>query len=230
MTSTSTTRGRPETYIRFDGWLGKVENAFNMVAAASILLLMLLAVVQIVGRNGFDMPVPGFIDIAEQAMAVFAFMGIAYCQRLGGHIRMELFLGRLHGRALWISETLGVVLIWLVVATLIYGSWFHFMRSWELGDSSMDIGLPTWPSKLVIPMALTLLLLRLTLQIYGYLRLVRDPEAEPIAVPVLADIETQARHEIEETFDGDDDDNEGGNGDGRDTSGGKPGNSGGARG
>ena len=225
MTSSSTMRGRPETYIRFDGWLGKVENAFNMVAAASILVLMLLAVVQIVGRNGFDMPVPGFIDIAEQSMAVFAFMGIAYCQRLGGHIRMELFLGKLSGRPLWIAETLGVVLIWLVVATLIYGSWFHFMRSWELGDSSMDIGLPTWPSKLVIPVALSLLLLRLTLQIYGYLRLVRDPEAEPIAVPVLADIETQARHEIEETFDGAEDD-----GEGRDTSAGKPGSSGGARG
>ena len=74
-------------------------------------------------------------------------------------------------------------------------------------------------------LTLTFLLLRLTLQIYGYLRLVRDPEAEPIAVPVLADIETQARHEIEETFDGDEED-----GNGSDTSGGKPGNTGGARG
>lgn len=202
MTSSIATRGRPETYIRFDGWLGRVENAFNMIAAASILVLMLLAVVQIIGRNGFNLPVPGFIDITEQAMAVFAFMGVAYCQRLGGHIRMELFLGKLSGRPLWIAEFVGVVLIWIVVAALIYGSWFHFNRSWTIGDSSIDIGLPTWPSKLVIPVALSVLLLRLTLQIYGYWRLVRDPQAEAVAVPVLADIETQARHEIEETFDG----------------------------
>jgi TRAP-type mannitol/chloroaromatic compound transport system permease small subunit len=202
MTSSSATHGRPETYIRFDGWLGKLENAFNMIAAASILVLMLLAVMQIIGRNAFNLPVPGFIDITEQAMAVFAFMGVAYCQRLGGHIRMELFLGKLSGRPLWIAECVGVILIWLVVAALIYGSWFHFNRSWTIGDSSIDIGLPTWPSKLVIPVALSVLLLRLTLQIYGYWRLVRDPQAEPVAVPVLADIETQARHEIEETFDG----------------------------
>ncbi|SDT90372.1 TRAP transporter small permease subunit [Stappia sp. ES.058] len=221
MTSSSATRGRPETYIRFDGWLATVENAFNMVAAASILALMLLAVMQIVGRNAFNLPVPGFIDITEQAMAVFAFMGVAYCQRLGGHIRMELFLGKLSGRPLWIAECVGVLLIWLVVAALVYGSWFHFKRSWSIGDSTIDIGLPTWPSKLVIPVALSVLLLRLTLQIYGYLRLVRDPQAEPIAVPVLADIETQARHEIEETFDGAADGSSDANTDGPDAGSGK---------
>ena len=200
MTPSDSARTRPGTYIRFDGWLLRVENAFNMVAAASILILMLLAVVQIIGRNGFNTPVPGFIDITEQAMAVFAFMGVAYCQRLGGHIRMELVLGRMSGRTLWIFECVGVVLIWFVVAVLVYGSWFHFERSWVIGDSSIDIGLPTWPSKLVVPVALSLLLMRLTLQIYGYWRLIRDPGAEPVAVPLIANIEDVARHEIEETF------------------------------
>ncbi|MBC2858127.1 TRAP transporter small permease subunit [Stappia sp. 28M-7] len=204
MTSPTAQSGPPGTYIRFDGWLRVVENAFNMIAAVSILALMLLAVVQIVGRNAFNWPVPGFIDITEQAMAVFAFMGIAYCQRVGGHIRMELFLGKLSGRAMWIAEVIGILGIWIVVAALIYGSWFHFERSWTIGDSSIDIGLPTWPSKLVIPVALSLLLLRLTLQLYGYCRLVRDPSAEPVAVPVLADVESVARHEIEEAL-GDDD-------------------------
>lgn len=210
MTSPSASGGRPGTYIRFDGWLRGLENAFNLVAAASILLLMLLAVVQIVGRNAFNWPVPGFIDITEQAMAVFAFMGIAYCQRVGGHIRMELLLGKLSGRAMWIAEMIGVTGIWIVVAALIYGSWFHFERSWSIGDSTIDIGLPTWPSKLVIPAALSLLLLRLTLQLYGYWRLVREPSAEPVAVPVISDVESVAKHEIEEAL-GDDADETSGN-------------------
>ena len=204
MISPSATGGRPTTYLRFDGWLRGLENAFNLIAAASILILMLLAVVQIVGRNLFNMPVPGFIDITEQAMAVFAFMGIAYCQRVGGHIRMELFLGKLSGRAMWIAEFVGVFGIWLLVLALIYGSWFHFYRSWSIGDSTMDIAVPTWLSMLVVPVALGLLLLRLTLQLWGYARLIRDPAAEPLAVPVIADVETVARHEIEEAFGEDD--------------------------
>jgi len=200
MTSSTAQKDPPGSYIRFDGWLGAVENAFNLVAAASILALMLLAVAQVIGRSAFNWPVPGFIDITEQAMAVFAFMGIAYCQRVGGHIRMELFLGKLSGRAMWIAEVIGILGIWIVVAALIYGSWFHFERAWTIGDSTIDIRLPTWPSKLVVPVALSLLLARLTLQLYGYWRLVCDPAAEPVGVPVLADVETVARHEIEEAL------------------------------
>lgn len=192
--------GRPTTYIRFDGALCAIENAINLIAAASILALMLLAVAQVLGRTIFNSPVPGFIDATEQAMAVFAFGGVAYCQRVGGHIRMEIVLGQFKGRAMWIAELIGVALIWVLVAALIYGSWFHFERSWTIGDSTIDVALPTWPSKLIVPAALSLLWLRLTLQIYGYWRLVRNPEAEPVAVPVIHDVAEAAAHEIEETF------------------------------
>ncbi|MCX2723919.1 TRAP transporter small permease subunit [Roseibium salinum] len=191
---------RPVAYIRFDGWLGHVENAFNLVAAFAILSLMLLAVVQVVGRLAFNMPVPGFIDITEQAMAIFAFAGVAYCQRVGGHIRMEIVLGTLRGRTLYICELLGVILIAFTVALLIWGSWYHFDRSWTIGDSTMDIRLPTWPSKLVVPVALGVLLLRLVLQAYGYARLIADPAREPLAVPVIEKVEEVAKHEIEEVF------------------------------
>ncbi|TYC51528.1 TRAP transporter small permease [Rhodobacterales bacterium] len=191
---------RPVTYIRFDGWLSHVENAFNLIAAFSILTLMLLAVAQVIGRLLFNMPVPGFIDITEQAMAIFAFAGVAYCQRVGGHIRMEIVLGRLSGRTLYVCEMVGVILIAFTVALLIWGSWYHFDRSWTIGDSTMDIRLPTWPSKLVIPVALSLLLVRLIMQIYGYARLVADPSREPVAVPMIEGVEEHAKHEIDEAF------------------------------
>ncbi|WP_298820922.1 TRAP transporter small permease [uncultured Roseibium sp.] len=190
---------RPVTYIRFDGWLARVENAFNMFAAFSILALMLLAVAQVVGRV-FNTPVPGFIDITEQAMAIFAFAGVAYCQRVGGHIRMEIVLGNLSGRTLYICELIGVILIAFTVALLIWGSSYHFERAWNIGDSTMDIRLPTWPSKLVIPVALSLLFLRLLMQIYGYARLIADPRRTPIGVPVIEGVEEHAKHEIEEAF------------------------------
>lgn len=191
---------RPATYIKFDGLLGHVENAFNLIAAGSILILILMAVAQVFGRLILNAPVPGFIDITEQAMAVFAFGGIAYCQRVGGHIRMEIVLGTLKGRLLWITELGGVILIALVVALLIWGSWFHFDRSWSIGDSTMDIRLPTWPSKLVVPVALSLLFLRLLLQIYGYARLIARPDRTPVCVPVIHDVKETAQHEIEEAF------------------------------
>ncbi|MBD8892908.1 TRAP transporter small permease subunit [Roseibium litorale] len=187
-------------YRMFDGVLATVEDVFNLIAASSILILMLMAVAQIFLRTLFNSPIPGFIDITEQAMAVFTFMGIAYCQRVGGHIRMEIVLGALRGRTLWIAEFLGVLVVLIVILALVFGSWFHFMRAWQLGDSTIDIGLATWPSKLLVPVAMTLLCLRLLVQLYGYARLIADPSRVPVAVPVVLNVEEEARREIEEAL------------------------------
>ncbi|MCV6601459.1 MAG: TRAP transporter small permease [Cohaesibacter sp.] len=184
----------------WDGWVAKLEDGFNALAGLSILFLILLAVVQVIGRAVFNNPIPGFIDFVEQAMALFAFLGIAYTQRLGGHIRMELVLSGLKGRPLWFAETLATLLVLVLIAALINGSFDHFLRSWTLGDSTIDIGLPTWPSKLVVPIALFLLWLRLAIQLMGYARLLVSPAKSPIAVPLIESVKDHAQHEIEDAL------------------------------
>jgi hypothetical protein len=74
------------------------------------------------------------------------------------------------------------------------------MRAYSIGDSTMDIRLPTWPAKSMVPLALSVLWLRLVLQICGYVRMIRYPDADPIAVPKLATIETQVEDEIAEAL------------------------------
>ncbi|MCT4654185.1 MAG: TRAP transporter small permease [Cohaesibacter sp.] len=184
----------------WDGWVAKLEDGFNALAGFSILFLIFLAVIQVIGRAVFNSPIPGFIDFVEQSMALFAFLGIAYTQRLGGHIRMELVLSGLKGRLLWTIEAAATLLIIVLVIALIDGSLAHFQRAWTLGDSTIDIGLPTWPSKLVVPVALSLLLIRLIIQCLGYARLIARPQSGPVAVPVIESVEEHAQHEIEDAL------------------------------
>ena len=79
----------------FDKFLEKIEDFLTSFSALAIFILMITATVQIVSRKILNMPIPGYIDFAEQSIAIFAFIGIAYCQRLGGHVRMEIFLSML---------------------------------------------------------------------------------------------------------------------------------------
>jgi C4-dicarboxylate transporter DctQ subunit len=85
---------------------------------------------------------------------------------------------------------------------LIYYGWDHFMRAYDSGDSTIDMELPVWPSKLLVPVSFSLLFLRLILQLIGYLRLLRRPDAEPVAVPRMLTVEELARREIEESTGG----------------------------
>jgi TRAP-type C4-dicarboxylate transport system permease small subunit len=75
--------------------------------------------------------------------------------------------------------------MFLVTLVLIYGSYLHFLRAYQLGDSSLDIQLPTWPAKLVVPFALSVLALRLLLQMWGYARAIREGGETPAAVPLI---------------------------------------------
>ena len=181
---------------RIDRALGRVENVFNLFAGGLVFALMLLGVAQILLRVAFDAPIFGYIDIVEVSMVGFAVLSIAFVQRVGGHVRMELVLSRLRGRALWLVEAGGALAAAFIVAVLIPYSYMHFARAFSFGDSTIDIELPTWPAKLVVPVALALLLLRLLVQCAGYMRLARHPHHAPVAVPVLQDAATQARREI----------------------------------
>ena len=188
---------------RIDKGLLRLETVFALVSGIAVFMLMVLAVWSVGGRKFFGTPLAGYVDWIEFAMPLIAIMGISYTQRNGGHVRMDILIGQLKGRALWAAETFSVVLIFILMLALIWGSWAHFQRSFDFAapmwsrDSSIDIGLPIWPAKLIVPMAFTVLALRLLLQIWGYVRAFVLGLENPVAVPLVQSAAEQAMAEAE---------------------------------
>ena len=180
--------------------LGWLEDLLNAVSATSIIVLMLLAVIQVVGRKVFNAPIFGYIDWVEQIMVLFAFIGVAYCQREGGHVRMELVITNFRHRLLWLVEVIGIVIGLFIIAILIFTSFDHFLRAYEIGDSTINAELPVWPAKLVIPIAFASLWLRLFLQLFGYFRLLLNPGSEVLEVPVIMRVAEEAKKEIQDAL------------------------------
>jgi len=168
---------------RLDRWYSNIEDVLNGIGGAVIFATMLFVCAEVFARTALNASIFGFLDVIELSMAAFAFLGAAYCQRLGGHIRMDLAVGQLRGRWLWGAEALATLVALVVFALLIKGTFDHFLRAWNIGDTTIDAEIRTWPSKLLAPIGLSFLWLRLLLNLVGYLRLVRDPDAVPIAVP-----------------------------------------------
>lgn len=189
---------------RLDRALLRLERVLALISGLAVFALMLLAVVSVGGRNTMNAPLPGYVDWIEQAMPLIAFMGIAFVQREGGHIRMDLFIGRLQGRALWLFELISVLLILGLMMLLVWGSWAHFLRAFDMNaplwsrDSSIDIGIPLWPAKLLAPVAFSVLCLRLVLQVWGYGRAFLLGLEAPVAVPLIQDVAAQAAAEAEQ--------------------------------
>ena len=157
--------------------------------------------VSVTGGNGFNEPLRGYVDWIEAAMPVIAIFGISYVQRMGGHIRMDIVVGALGGRMLWLVEFITTLLVLVLLVLLVWGTWAHFDRSFDMTkpnwsrDSSIDIGLPIWPAKLVVPVAFAVVSARLLLQLWGYGRAFLLGLERPVAVPLVQSAAEQAAEE-----------------------------------
>ena len=149
-----------------DQVLASVERMALWFAGLLTAVLMVLGVTEVISRSVFNSPVLGYIDVVGLITSAIAFLALAHCQSVGKHIRMELVVSALHGRAHWAAELLGALMALAVVTMLLDPTWQHAMRS-----------------KLLIPLALGLLWARLAVNALGYIRLVIWPDAEPVAVP-----------------------------------------------
>ncbi|MFS4581937.1 TRAP transporter small permease subunit [Phaeobacter sp. C3_T13_0] len=190
------------TLSKLDVALLRLETFLALLSGLAVFSLMVLAVVSVSGRNLVNAPLPGYVDWIEQAMPLIAFMGIAYVMREGAHIRMDILVGRLRGRALYTAELITTLAVLLLMILLVWGTWAHFGRSFDFGspmwsrDSSMDIALPIWPAKLLAPVAFFVLCLRLCLQVWAYIRgLVTG---QTVAIPLIADAAKQAQMEADQ--------------------------------
>ncbi len=192
-----------------DRKLLRLERFLALISGLAVFSLMVLAVVSVSGRNAINAPLPGYVDWIEQAMPLIAFMGVSFAQRDGGHIRMDMVVGALKGRTLYIAEFVTTFAILALIILLVWGSWAHFDRSFDFGaplwsrDSSIDIGIPLWPAKLLAPVAFSVLCLRLLLQVWGYGRALIVGTESPVAVPLIQDAAAQAAAEAEQ-FEGQD--------------------------
>ncbi|MEK9643326.1 MAG: TRAP transporter small permease [Paracoccaceae bacterium] len=186
---------------RLDRALLRIERICALISGVAIFSLMFLAAYSVTGRKFFSSPLLGYVDYIEAAMPIIAIMGISYVQRDGTHVRMDMLVSSLKGRLLWLFELFSIILILLLMVALTWGAWEHFERSFDCArplcsrDSSIDISLPIWPSKLVVPVAFAVLVLRLCLQAVGYGRALVLGLENPVAVPLNISVAEQAKLE-----------------------------------
>ncbi len=169
---------------RLDRALQVVEFATAVVGGVVIFGVMWVGVAEIVMRKMFNAPLYGQLDLIEQSMATYTLLTISYCYRKAGHIRVDILVGHFKGRRKWIAELAASFAAFGLIVVLLPGVLHYFDNAYYIGDSTINTQWPTWPSKLIPVIGFSVLAGRIALELWAYARLVADPLAEPIAVPV----------------------------------------------
>ncbi len=130
--------------IRVDRALGRLYAACGAIAATAIVLIAVLVATSILSRL-VGVYIGGLTEGAGYLMAAAGAFGLAHTFTSGGHIRVDLVLGRSPGSARNGAEFIAVA---LTTAAMLYLAWFMFRMvriSWDYGDlSDGSDGLPLW--------------------------------------------------------------------------------------
>ena len=128
-----------------------------IAAAACIVLMFVLMMVQAVGREvGFHLR--GAVDLTAWSNAATAFLGLAYTFKQGDVIRIGLLLDKLHGRSRWIAELACLGIAAAFVGYAVYAAVDFVIGSWRMND--MTDGLlvvPLWIPQMSVLAGLAIL-------------------------------------------------------------------------
>ena len=155
-----------------DRWQSVVEDVFSTVGGIIIVALIAMGVTEIAGRYFRIGAIPGRTEISDMIMGALVFCGLAYTQRIGGHIMMDLFVNRvLKGRSYWLNEFFNTVLALAGYSIITIYSLKNTISAYQVGYSTGYLLWPTWPFMVFVPIGSFLLCIRFVLQLHRYMAL-----------------------------------------------------------
>jgi C4-dicarboxylate transporter, DctQ subunit len=143
---------------KMNGSISKVEKIFDIAedwfslfSAFLVLILMISSVAEILGRYLFNTPIPGYVESVELMLPVIVYLGITYAERMGKHVRMEMFVTKvLKGKSQDIAEIANILLSLIIYLIIGIYSVKFFLSAYINGDVTTILFLPTWPAKICI--------------------------------------------------------------------------------
>lgn len=148
-------------------------SSFERVLARSRRLLALgsnLALLAIMAGVGIDTllrhfanrPVTGMLEGVELLLVFAVFAGLAQTQAEGGHITIDAFTERLHGRARAFMRAFTALLALLLFSAMTWATGAYAWRSWQMNEYSAGlIAFPIYPSRFVVAFGCFFLCLQL---------------------------------------------------------------------
>jgi TRAP-type C4-dicarboxylate transport system permease small subunit len=164
---------------RIDAVVRRLSAALALVAAICGAFVMLLMSLDVINRMATGGSIRGAFEAVEMLLVLMVFLGIAYAERSGAHVRVRLMTAKMPPMVAEVTRLLGNLVALGIVAWMAYETVILAQRSVATGEFRMGlVSFPIWPGRVAVAVGLTLLTLELALTVgRSFERIVRrQPE------------------------------------------------------
>jgi len=130
-----------------------------LVGALAILALMLHVVIDVTLRNAANVAIPATYEIVTHYyMIALAFIPLAWVEKSGGMVQVEVLEPLLGPRGLAWSDRLVALIATVIYAALAWFTWLTALRNFDAGVFVMaqNTRVPTWPAFFLLPLGFAL--------------------------------------------------------------------------
>lgn len=151
-------------WLRCSDWIDRIMERIAQGVCWLTLAMILIGAFNAVARYGsrfidVNLSSNALIEIQWYLFSLVFLLGAAYTFKRDGHVRVDVFYGRLSPRPkAWLNLVGNIVFLIPFCCFMIFVSWGWLMNSWAVWEDSPDPGgLPRYPIKTLVPLAFVLL-------------------------------------------------------------------------
>ena len=133
-----------------------LQRILGGLAATLLFVLMLLTLVDVVGRYGFNSPVNGSFEITELLLAAIIFSALPLVSAKDQNITVDLIDAFVPSLFAWVRDVAITLVTTIILAGISYKVWNKALESMHYGDRTAMLYLPTAPVYFYISIALGL--------------------------------------------------------------------------
>ena len=133
--------------------------ALAVIGALAILTLMVHVMTDVVLRNVLNRPVPATYEIVTNYyMVALAFIPLAWVEKSGGMVNVEVIDSLLGERGLWISDRIVAIISTAIYLLLAWVTFEASLKTLAAGTFVMaqSVPIPTWPAYFLPPLGFLL--------------------------------------------------------------------------
>ncbi|MCB1342972.1 MAG: TRAP transporter small permease [Pseudooceanicola sp.] len=130
-----------------------------LIGSLAILALMVHIMTDVTLRNAINQPVPATYEIVTNYyMVALAFIPLAWVEKSGGMVNVELLDGFLGPRLLWLSDRVVALLSTGIYLLLAWVTLLDAVKAYKAGTFVMaqSLSIPTWPAFFLPPLGFVL--------------------------------------------------------------------------
>ena len=147
-------------------WIARVNRGLASIAGALVALVMLVTCLDVVSRMLLNRSIQGASELVVLFLVGLVFLGFAGAEASGSNFSVTILVRLLSPRAQRVINRLMTLISLVAMGLLTWYSWRRAITSIAAGEESYGvIPFPVWPSRLIIAIGLTMLVIQLAVEL-----------------------------------------------------------------